>query len=194
MMTNQKQVNLFHYRWIIPIIGLLYNLNGAKFVTLINELKISRSVLTSTLCKLMEQGFVMRNPGHGHPLRPEYILTDKGARFGPFCYEMMRCVIEQEGYHLFESKWAIQIIHLSSARDIRFSELKTALTPITSRALSEELKLLNSEGFIERKIIEGFPPQTSYSLTMRSLPFIEVIERYKEILIPFLGRKSSVKS
>lgn len=190
-MKNQWQYNLFHYRWIIPIIGFLYNQNGAKFVSLLNELNISRSMLTSTLRKLIEHGFVMRNPGHGHPLRPEYILTDKGTCFGPFCTEMMKCVIEQKGHHLFESKWAIQIIHLCSPREIRFSELKSALTPITSRALSEELKFLNSEGFIERKIIEGFPPLTSYSITVRSTPFIEVIERYKDILTPFLAVKSS---
>ena len=185
-MTNQKQYNLFHYRWIIPIISIIYIHKGAKFVTLLNELKISRSVLTSTLRKLIEQGFVIRNPGYGHPLRPEYILTDKGINLGPFCDEMMACIIEQNGYHLFESKWAIQIIYLCSEGEIRFSELKSALAPITSRALSEELKLLNSEGFIERKIIEGFPPLTIYSLSIRSIPFIKVIERYKDILIPFL--------
>ncbi len=185
-MKNQRQHNLFHYRWYIPIIGVIYNQNGAKFITLLNELKISRSVLASTLRKLIEQGLVMRNPGYGHPLRPEYILTDKGIRLGPFCNEMMTCIIEQKGSHLFESKWAIQVIYLCSEGIIRFSELKSALIPITSRALSEELKGLNSEGFIERKIIEGYPPMTTYSLTKRSIPFIKVIKRYKNILIPFL--------
>jgi DNA-binding HxlR family transcriptional regulator len=185
-MTNQRQYNLFHYRWFIPIIGVIYVQNGAKFVTLLNELNISRSVLTSTLRKLIEQGIVMRNPGYGHPLRPEYILTDKGIGLGPFCNEMMTSIIEQKGSHLFESKWAIQVIYLCSEGEIRFSELKSALTPITSRALSEELKLLHSEGFIGRKIIEGFPPLTIYSLTTRTIPFIEIINRHKDILFPFL--------
>jgi DNA-binding HxlR family transcriptional regulator len=185
-MKNRRQYNLFHYRWIIPVIGVLYDQNGAKFITLLNELKISRSVLSSTLRKLIEQGFVMRNPGYGHPLRPEYILTGKGIRLGPFCTEMMTCIIAQKGSHLFQSRWAIQIINLCSQGEIRFSELKSALTPITSRALSEELKLLNSEGFIERKIIEGYPPLTTYSLAMKSIPFIKVIDRHKNVLIPFL--------
>jgi DNA-binding HxlR family transcriptional regulator len=185
-MTNQSQYNLFHYRWIIPIIGVLHNQKGAKFITLLNELKMSRSVLTSTLRKLIEQEFVKRNPGYGHPLRPEYILTDLGLQLGPFCTDMMSCTIEQKGNRLFQSKWAIQIIHLCSEGEIRFSELKLALTPITSRALSEELKSLNSEGYIERKIIEGYPPITAYSLAMKSIPFIEVINRYKDVLIPFL--------
>lgn len=186
VMVNRRQYNLFHYRWIIPIIGVLYHQSGAKFVTLLNELQISRSVLTSTIRKLIEQSFVMRNPGYGHPLRPEYILTAKGIRLGPFCTEMMTCIIEQKGSHLFQSKWAVQIINLCSQRETRFSELKSALTPITSRALSEELKLLNSEGFIERKIIENYPPLTTYGLATKSIPFIKVIKKHIDVLVPFL--------
>jgi len=128
----------------------------------------------------------MRNPGYGHPLRPEYILTDKGESLGPFCKEMMKCILARKGDHLFQSKWAIQIIHLCSEGEIRFSELKSALSPITSRALSVELKLLNSEDFIDRKIIEGYPPLTTYSLTEKSIPFIKVIQRHKDVLSPFL--------
>ena len=185
-MKNRRPYNLFHYRWIIPVLGVLYCQNGAKFITLLNELKISRSVLASTLHKLIIEGMVMRNPGYGHPLRPEYILTDKGICLGPFCNEMMTCINEKKGYRLFQSKWAVQIIYLCSQGEIRFSELKSALIPITSRALSEELKALNSQGFIERKIIESFPPLTTYSLTKKSIPFIKVIKKHKDVLIPFL--------
>ena len=185
-MTNQRPLNLFHYRWIIPIISVLHDRQGAKFITLLKELNISRSVLSSALRKLIEQKFVMRNPGHGHPLRPEYLLTDRGLRLGPFCKDMMKCIRERKGNRLVQSKWAIQIIHLCSKGDIRFSELKSTLAPITSRALSEELKSLNSEGYVERRIIEGYPPLTAYSLSAKSIPFMKVIEKYKGILAPFL--------
>jgi len=185
-MTHQGLLNPFHSRWAIPIISILYDQKGAKFITLLKELKISRSVLASTLRKLIDQKLVMRNPGYGHPLRPEYLLTDQGLRFGPFCKDMMTFVTEMKRYRLIQSKWALQIIHLCSGGDIRFSELKSALTPITSRALSEELKSLNSEGYIERRIIEGYPPVTAYSLAKKSIPFIKVIEKYKGVLAPFL--------
>lgn len=185
-MKNQGPFNLLHSRWAIPIISVLYDQKGAKFITLLKELNISRSVLTSTLHKLIEQKLAIRNPGHGHPLRPEYLLTDRGIRFGPFCKDMMLCIVEQHGYRLIQSKWAIQIIHLCSRGEIRFSELKSALTPITSRALSEELKALNSQGYVERRIIEGYPPMTSYRTARRSTPFIMVIEKYKGVLATFL--------
>lgn len=185
-MKNIRDNNLFHYRWIIPIIGILYDRNGAKFVTLLRELNISRSVLTSTLGKMIAQGLAMRNPGYGHPLRPEYFLSVEGIRLGPFCKEMMACIIGKNAHHLIRSKWAFQIINLCSREEIRFSELKSALTPITSRALSEELKILNSGDFIERKIIESYPPLTTYSLAEKSLPFIKVIKKHEGVLVPFL--------
>ena len=184
-MNSQTQSNLFHYRWSCPVISVLFRQKGAKFITLLNELHISRSVLSSTLQKLMEQDIVKRNPGYGHPLRPEYILTDRGLRLGPFCSEMMACVLEHKGHHLFQSKWALWILQISSSGVKRFSELKSALAPITSRALSEELKLLHAEGFMERKIVDGYPPLATYSPTWRSLPFIEVMEKNKDVLIPF---------
>ena len=55
---------------------------GARFVALANRLGVSRDSLTRTLGALIDAGFVARNPGHGHPLRPEYILTKRGVPVG----------------------------------------------------------------------------------------------------------------
>jgi len=186
-MTDPKRFNLFHFRWVIPIIDVLYAQKGGKYVTLLRELQISRSVLTSTLRKLTAQGFVMRNPGYGHPLRPEYLLTDPGSKLGPFCHEMMQCFPNRKERRHFLSKWAVQIIYLCSTKgEIRFSELKSALAPITSRALSEELKQLASEEYVERRIIEGYPPLTTYRPAKKSISIVQVIERHKHVLISFL--------
>lgn len=185
-MKDRRQYNLFHYRWIIPVIDVLYRHDGAKFVTLLHELKISRSVLRSTLLKMAAGGFAIRNPGYGHPLRPEYILTDEGLRLGPFCAEMMICINENYGFHLFRSKWALQIINQCSRGEMRFSELKSALKPITSRALSWELKTLEAIGYLERKIVAGYPPLATYSLAKKAFPFKKVIKRHEDVLIPFL--------
>ena len=32
---------------------------------------------------LQEAGWLARNPGHGHPLRPEYVLTRRASRSPP---------------------------------------------------------------------------------------------------------------
>lgn len=186
-MNTQKSDNLFQFRWIIPIIGVIYHQKGTKFVTLRNRLNVSRSVLASTLKKLIKQGIIMRNPGYGHPLRPEYLLTSEGIKFGPFCNALMVYIREQNAHRLVQSRWALRILYACRQNGIQFSELKSRLPLITPRALSEKLKLLISEGYIKRQIIDHYPPLTIYRLTALSTPYIRVLNQYKDILTPHLS-------
>ena len=66
---------LVHHRWNIAIVAELHRSNGAKFVTLANRLELGHSTLKRCLNALIDLGLVRRNPGYGHPLRPEYLLT-----------------------------------------------------------------------------------------------------------------------
>src|SRR5262245_29802381 len=73
-------VALFHNRWSVPILAELHRQRGSRFVTLARTLGMSRESLRRTLAALIESGLVGRNPGYGHPLRPEYVLTTRGER------------------------------------------------------------------------------------------------------------------
>lgn len=179
-MKFRKQHNIFHFRWSVPILDEIYHQGGARFVTILNRLGISRSVLTSTLGKLIDAGLVIRNPGYGHPLRPEYLLTPGGGKVAQFCKDLIEYIREHKADRLVQSRWALRILFLLIKGGIRFSELRSRLAPITPRALSEELKLLSSEGYIKRKIVDGYPPTTIYELTPKSKPYITILEKHKE--------------
>jgi DNA-binding HxlR family transcriptional regulator len=56
---------------------------GSRFATLSGVLGVSGESLRRTLVALLDDGLVARNPGHGHPLRPEYVLTAAGAEVAP---------------------------------------------------------------------------------------------------------------
>ena len=58
---------------------------GTRAITLMRRLDVGRESLQRTLQALVERGLVQRNPGYGHPLRPEYLLTARGARVAPAC-------------------------------------------------------------------------------------------------------------
>ena len=115
-----KFVRLVHNRWNISIIAALERSAGAKFVTLANSLGLSRSSLTRCLESLIGQGLVRRNSGYGHPLRPEYLLTDEGKRIGPECMKLIE-ILDDQGLESFAwRKWTLPLIAAIGRQPARF--------------------------------------------------------------------------
>lgn len=87
----EAMVNLFHRRWCVPVIAEVHGAaesrdsTGARFIGLMHRLSVGRSVLRDTVEFATAHGWMRRNPGYGHPLRPELVLTARGARVGPAC-------------------------------------------------------------------------------------------------------------
>jgi DNA-binding HxlR family transcriptional regulator len=109
---------------------------------------------------------VMRNPGYGHPSRPEYVLTPAGRRAAPACAQLLaqlrRAGVEQVALR----KWSLPILAVLTA-ELRFGELRRAVGA-TPRALALALKELVAAGLVERRVHDGFPPSTTYRPTRRS--------------------------
>ena len=83
--------SLLHNRWAVPTLAALYRMGGgAKLVTLYKTLGASRGSIQRTLAGLTESGLVKHNPGYGHPMRPEYMLTATGNEIAPVCVQLIR--------------------------------------------------------------------------------------------------------
>jgi len=169
-------VALFHHRWAVPVLAELHRGAGAKFVTLVNRLGIGRDSLRRTLAALIERGWVVKNPGHGHPLRPEYLLTPAGARLAPWCARLMKVLhaLRVEGVAL--RKWSMPVAYALSCGAERFSEVKGCLAGSTPRALTGALKEMQRAGLIERIVSDGYPPATFYQLTTRGRRLVPLLE------------------
>ena len=66
---------------------------------------------------------------------------------------------------ILSGKWKIQIIEKLSYGKMRFGELKKSLKLITSQSLSKELKVMEINSLIKRKVFKSNLPHVEYSLT-----------------------------
>ncbi|WP_415285200.1 winged helix-turn-helix transcriptional regulator [Candidatus Pelagibacter sp. Uisw_130] len=66
---------------------------------------------------------------------------------------------------ILNGKWKIQIIEKLTYGEMRFGELKKALKLITSQSLSKELKVMEINSLIKRKVFKSNLPHVEYSLT-----------------------------
>ncbi len=167
MIADADLLALSAGRWLAPLMALLDEEGGARFARMLGRLGLSRSALAASLAQLQAAGWVMRNPGHGHPLRPEYVLTEKGLPIGGFARRLMA---EREKLGLERgqlSRWSLPIVSRLGADSARFSQLRDALRPVTPRALSLSLKQLLEVRLIDRALEDEFPPIAIYGLTGR---------------------------
>lgn len=179
MKNSQKQLNticdLFQRRWSASILSELYALDGAKFVTLAHRLGASPTVVRATLDDLIERGWVERNPGHGHPLRPEYLLTSAGARLAPQCVAV-NAELGKIGMATSElRRWSMPVLYLAGRRAYRFVEFLDTLGSVTDRALSLTLKDLCGATLLFRSVVDSYPPTSVYGATSSGQALLPIL-------------------
>jgi DNA-binding HxlR family transcriptional regulator len=140
---------------------------GARFVTLVNRLKVPRHSLSQTLAHFIQHDWVMHNPGYGHPLRPEYLLAEDGHAIAPACTRVLQMSRRRPWQAVALRKWSLPIVLALKPGSLRFGQVKSELDGITARALTMALKDLMSSGVIKRTTLATFPPATRYELTAR---------------------------
>lgn len=163
----QALAHLMHNRWALPLLAELHQTDGSKFVTLVHRLGISRDSLSRTLEALIAQGWVLRNTGHGHPLRPEYLLTPEGMLLGTPALRLLRELRARGLEEVGLRKWSLPVLLGVSQGQERFSELLRALPGVTNRALTLALKDLEEAGLLERAV--------GYRLTPAGLELAEEV-------------------
>lgn len=164
--TIQKDVLLGRYRWAVPVLAVLDEMDGgARFVVMLNRLGIARETLVRTLQGVIEAGWVIHNRSHGHPLRPEYVLTKEGRHIAKMCRSM---AVAQKKLGLLPAmlpRWSIPVIRLIDDGQTRFNMIARALETANPRALTQSLKSLIHLDLVNRTIVDGFPPVSTYGLT-----------------------------
>lgn len=166
---------LGRHRWTMVLIAALQQRGGGRFVELANMLGVSRESLSRTLEAAIVEGWVMRNPGHGHPLRPEYILTDAGKAASSLCVAVTSAQGELALSPASLSRWSLPVLHLAGKGEHRFAAFARALPNSNPRALTQSLKTLIGQHLLDRRIIASYPPVPEYHLLPKGQRMAEAL-------------------
>lgn len=73
-------------------------------------------------------------------------------------------------------KWAMPIIYVLSKGKMRFKELERSIEGINTRMLVKELKNMEANKIITRKVFATVPPTVEYTLTNKGLKLLPSIK------------------
>ena len=77
-------------------------------------------------------------------------------------------------------KWKIPIIWILRDGSKRYGELRKSLPKVTHKMLTQQLRELESDEIISRKVYHEVPPKVEYSLTLLGESVIPVIDLLRE--------------
>lgn len=161
-MYIESFVNITSRAWAIPILSSLHEGIPGRQAPMLNATGASRTAFAQSMDHLIEIGLMERNPGHGHPLRPEFRLTQSGKAAAKIANKV-HCAVEKNDHDLLRRSWTLPVL-VSLQTPNHFSDIKRKLLTITDRALSHSLKSLEERDWVHRVVDEyDRPPRPIYS-------------------------------
>jgi DNA-binding HxlR family transcriptional regulator len=72
----------------------------------------------------------------------------------------------EEAFRMLEGRWKMVIIfHLFDRGILRFSELERAIPGVSQKMLIQQLRDLEENGIVSRRVYPQVPPKVEYELT-----------------------------
>lgn len=143
-------VNITSKAWSLKILALLHAGVPGRQAPLIAATQATRPTFASSLAHLVQIGLLEKNPGHGHPLRPEFRLTDQGLMAAAIANRILAAAPDDEAFAVVRRSWTVPILAVTE-KPKRFSTIRSSLGPITDRALSLSLGVLEDQDWLKRE-------------------------------------------
>ncbi|WP_331459982.1 winged helix-turn-helix transcriptional regulator [Cochlodiniinecator piscidefendens] len=154
-------VNITSRAWSLPILANLHLGVPGRQAALISATGANRTAFAKSMTHLMDLELLERNPGYGHPLRPEFRLTQLGAVMAKAAAEITS-LSDAEGQRLIRRNWTVPVL-TTLLRPNQFSVIKKDLATISDRALSETLRSMEDKNWVHRSVDhEARPPRPLY--------------------------------
>lgn len=150
-MDMQTLVNISAKAWALKILALLDSGVPGRQAPLLAATNASRPAFATSLYHLVDLKLLEKNPGHGHPLRPEFRLTPQGVIAASVAGQIINAAPDEEAFAILKRSWSVPILVIAGT-PTRYSTIKNGLGNITDRALSQSLYFLEESDWLERKI------------------------------------------
>ena len=102
-------------------------------------------------------------------------------------YDICPMVLVQE---MLSGKRKMLILWYLSYKTLRFSDIKRRLPDVTQKMLTIQLRKLEEDNLIDRKIYPVIPPKVEYSLTERGKKIIPILEMMHHFVADYLKEGS----
>lgn len=148
--------------WALPILDKLHLGIPGRQAALLAATGAGRTAFLQSLDHLLMIGLLERNPGYGHPLRPEFRLTPAGEAAAKLANEVLH-IVRTDEQDLLRLCWTLPVLTTLETPH-PFGEIKRSLPSITDRALSQSLRCMEQRTWIRRRVEEETrPPRPIYS-------------------------------
>ena len=82
--------------------------------------------------------------------------------------------------NLIGDMWTLMIVYTLLSGQKRFGELLEAMGNVSPKTVSQRLKMLEEQGFVERHAFAEIPPRVEYHLTEKGRALADIIEAIKQ--------------
>lgn len=101
------------------------------------------------------------------------------------------CAVEA-AISLIDGKWKCVILFRLLDGTNRFNELRRKMPGVTQRMLTNQLREMEADGLVERKVYAQVPPKVEYSLSERGRtlsPILEALKAWGDRNMGLFGRR-----
>jgi len=81
---------------------------------------------------------------------------------------------------LVGGKWKSMILWIIAGRTVRFNALRRELHGVTQKMLTQQLRELEADGLLNRKVYAEVPPKVEYTLTEQAKKLLPALEQLCE--------------
>ena len=99
------------------------------------------------------------------------------------------CSLYHRAVELVGKRWTGAILSVLLDGPLRFSEIRQLVPDLSDRLLSERLKELESEGIVERHVLDGAPVHVEYGLTDKGRALEPAVRALKSWAHTWLARR-----